>query len=116
MPAKGVPKKSHSEILSFEEIIRFVRMLKASFNLSKVRITGGEPLVRPGLDELIKLLSAEGVADLALTTNGQKLAQMAGDLKSAGLRRVNVSLDSLDDRAFWELTGGGQPCVIDSPP
>ena len=108
MPAKGVPKKSHSEILSFEEIIRFVRMLKASFNLSKVRITGGEPLVRPGLDELIKLLSAEGVADLALTTNAQKLAQMAGDLKSAGLRRVNVSLDSLDDRAFWELTGGGQ--------
>ena len=108
MPADGVPKISHSEILSFEEIIRFVRMLKSSFDLAKVRITGGEPLVRPGIIELVRLLSAEDIADLALTTNGQELAQMANDLKRAGLRRVNVSLDSLDDQTFWNITGGGQ--------
>ena len=108
MPAEGVPKKSHSDILSFEEIVRFVRMLKFSFGLSKVRVTGGEPLVRPDIVELIRLLAHEGIADLALTTNGQKLARMAGDLRGAGLQRVNVSLDSLNDRIFWKLTGGGR--------
>ncbi len=76
--------------------------------ISKVRITGGEPLVRPGISELIKLLADEGIADLALTTNGQKLAQLAGDLKRAGLQRVNISLDSLDEKTFWKLTGGGR--------
>ena len=108
MPPEGVPKKSHSDILSFENIVRFVRTLKSSFGISKVRITGGEPLIRPGIVELIRLLSREGIADLALTTNGQQLADMAGDLKRAGLHRVNVSLDSLDERIFWKLTGGGR--------
>ncbi len=108
MPPEGVPKKSHSDILRFEDIVRFVRTLKSSFGISKVRITGGEPLVRPGIVELIRLLSCEGIADLALTTNGQQLADMAGDLKHAGLNRVNVSLDSLDEKIFWKLTGGGR--------
>ena len=62
MPPEGVPKKSHSDILSFEEIVRFVRMLKSSFGLSKVRITGGEPLIRPGVVELIGCLACEGIA------------------------------------------------------
>ena len=108
MPPEGVPKKKHSDILSFEDIVRFVRILKSGFGISKVRITGGEPLVRPGISELVKLLADEDIADLALTTNGQELAQLAGDLKRAGLGRVNVSLDSLDDRTFWKLTGGGR--------
>ncbi|NIA07751.1 MAG: GTP 3',8-cyclase MoaA [Actinobacteria bacterium] len=108
MPSEGVPKKKHSDILSFEEIVRFVQILKSGFGISKVHITGGEPLIRPGVVELIARLDHEGIADLALTTNGQKLAQMAGDLKRAGLHRVNISLDSLNDRTFRKLTGGGR--------
>ncbi len=108
MPPEGVPKKDHRDILSFEEIVRFVRTLKTGFGISKVRITGGEPLVRPGIVELVRLLSREGIADLALTTNGQKLAQLAGDLKRAHLQRVNISLDSLDEKTFWKLTGQGR--------
>ena len=108
IPAEGMPKRSPGEILSFEEIIHFVRVVKSGFEVSKVRITGGEPLVRPGIVELIGLLSREGIADLTLTTNGQELAQMASDLKGAGLHRVNVSLDSLNERTFRALTGGGR--------
>jgi cyclic pyranopterin phosphate synthase len=108
MPPEGVPKKRHSDILNFEDIVRFVRMIKSSFGISKVRLTGGDPLVRPGIVELVRLLSREGIADLALTTNGQKLVDLAGDLKRAGLGRVNVSLDSLEEQVFWKLTGGGR--------
>ena len=108
MPPEGVPKKNYSDILSFKEIIRFVRTVKSGFGISKVRITGGEPLVRAGIVELVRLLSREGVMDLALTTNAQQLANMADDLKRAGLHRVNVSLDSLDEKTFRNLTGGGQ--------
>ena len=108
MPPEGVPKKDCHEILTFEEIVRFVRLLKPGFGISKVHITGGEPLVRPGLTELIRLLACEDIADLTLTTNGQKLAQLASHLKRAGLHRVNISLDSLNDRTFQKLTGGGR--------
>ncbi len=107
MPLEGVSKKSHSDILSFEEIIRFVRMLKSSFGLSKVHITGGEPLIRPGIVELIGRLTREDIADLALTTNAQRLAELAPNLKRAGLQRINISLDSLDAKTFGTLTGGG---------
>ncbi|MDK1030597.1 MAG: GTP 3',8-cyclase MoaA [Planctomycetia bacterium] len=108
MPPAGVPKKNHDEILTFEEIARFVRVLKSAFDVSKVRITGGEPLIRTGVVDLISMLSGQGIDDLALTTNGQLLSEMADDLKRAGLKRVNVSLDSLDEATFRELTGGGR--------
>lgn len=107
-PPEGMHERSSSGVLSFEEIIRFVRVLNSGLGVSKVRITGGEPLMRRGIIDLITLLSGQGIADLALTTNGQLLAEMASDLKGAGLRRVNVSLDSLDVKTFGVLSGGGQ--------
>ncbi len=108
MPPKGVQKRARQDILSFEEILRFVRLVKSHFGLSKVHITGGEPLVRPGIVKLVEMLATEGVRDLALTTNGQCLGPVAQDLKRAGLSRVNVSLDSLNDKTYALLTRGGQ--------
>ena len=108
MGPEGVSKLTHGEVLSFEEIIRFVRVLKKHFGLSKVRITGGEPLVRLGLSKLIEMLAEEDVPDLALTTNGQQLSALASELKQAGLRRVNVSLDSLNAATYRQLTRGGE--------
>ena len=72
-----------------------------------MRLTGGEPLLRPEIDRFVAMLSAEGVTDLALTTNGQQLAGLAERLKSAGLRRINISLDSLDPEMFEAITRGG---------
>src|SRR5690348_272806 len=87
------------ELLTFEEIERLARAF-AAHGVEKVRITGGEPLVRRDLERLIeKLASIEGL-DLTLTTNGSLLAQKAGALRDAGLRRVTVSLDSLDNETF----------------
>jgi cyclic pyranopterin phosphate synthase len=108
MPAEGVQKLPRGQMLSFEEIVGFVRALRRRLCVSKVRITGGEPLVRAGVVELVRMLAAEGLDDLALTTNGQLLAEAAGDLRRAGLRRVNVSLDSLDAATFLRLTRGGE--------
>ncbi len=114
MPPKGVPKRARQDILSFEEILRFVRLVKSHFGLSKVHITGGEPLVRPGIVKLVEMLATEGVEDLALTTNGQCLGPMARDLKLAGLDRVNISLDSLDEKTYALLTRGGQlKCTLE---
>jgi cyclic pyranopterin phosphate synthase len=107
MPAAGVRKRGHGEILAFEEIVRFVQIVNRRFGLSKVRLTGGEPLVRPAVGELVAMLAAEAVPDLALTTNGQRLAEMAAPLRQAGLQRVNVSLDTLDGSTYAELTRGG---------
>lgn len=107
MPAEGVPRVTHEEILSFEEIVRFVRAMQANLGLTKVHVTGGEPLVRKGVAELVAMLAGERVPDLALTTNAQLLAGMAHDLKHAGLRRVNVSLDSLDADTYTAITRGG---------
>lgn len=98
---------TRAEILSFEEIVRLVRAIKSCFDLSGIRITGGEPLVRRGLVRLVAMLSKEGVPDLSLTTNGQLLAESASSLRGAGLRRVNISLDSLDRRTYHAITGGG---------
>ncbi len=114
MPPEGVPKRDHQDILRFEEIVRFVRVLKSHYELSKVHITGGEPLVRPGIVKLVEMLATEGVEDLALTTNGQCLGPMARDLKLAGLDRVNISLDSLDEKTYALLTRGGQlKCTLE---
>ncbi len=104
MPDEGVKYMPREEILSFEEIERFVR-IAVSLGVNKIRITGGEPLVRKDLPELIrKLVSIPGVRDLALTTNGVLLGQHAEALYEAGLRRLNVHLDTLDRERFLKIT------------
>lgn len=108
MPPEGVPVCDHADVLRFEQIVRFVRAVKGHLGLSKAHLTGGEPLVRAGIVELVSMLAAEGVDDLALTTNGLRLGEMAGELRAAGLKRVNVSLDSLDEQTFASLTRGGR--------
>ena len=91
------------EILTFEEITRLARIFVA-LGVEKVRLTGGEPTLRRDLPRLVEMLSEiDGIHDLTLTTNGSRLVEMAGDLKAAGLTRVTVSLDSLDDRVFREM-------------
>ena len=104
MPETGVPFVDHKEILSFEEIERFVR-IAVTLGVTKVRVTGGEPLVRRGLPELIRRLAAvPGVQDLALTTNGVLLPEFAAPLYEAGLRRLNVHVDTLDRARFLQIT------------
>lgn len=94
-----------SEWLTFEEIVRLAGIF-VSLGVKKIRITGGEPLLRPGLHELIRMLSAiEGVEDLALTTNGLWLNEQALDLRKAGLKRLTVSLDSLNKEVFSMMSG-----------
>jgi cyclic pyranopterin phosphate synthase len=104
MPAEGLPWLPKPEILSFEEIHRLVALM-AAMGVREVRLTGGEPLVRRDLPELVRMLAAtNGVEDLSLTTNGVLLDRLAGPLVEAGLRRVNVSLDSLSHTRFAEIT------------
>jgi GTP 3',8-cyclase len=104
MPAEGLEWLDRDEVLSFEEIERVVRVL-ASMGVDEVRLTGGEPLVRRELPVLVRLLAAvPGVRDLSLTTNGVLLDRLAGPLVEAGLRRLNVSLDSLSHIRFAEIT------------
>ncbi len=93
------------EWLSFDEIIRAVQIF-VSLGVQKVRLTGGEPLIRPNIEQLIEQLSKiQGIKDLALTTNGSLLEGMAFKLKKAGLKRLTVSLDSLDPQVFKTLSG-----------
>jgi len=93
-------------VLTPTEILSFVRAIKSRFGVSKVHLTGGEPLLRADLPRLIGTLAREGIPDIALTTNGQLLLHTAGRLKEAGLDRVNISVDSLDPHIFRQLTGG----------
>ena len=98
-----------SEVLDYEEIVRAARLL-VDLGVRKVRLTGGEPLLRRGVTELVKQLAAiDGIEDLALTTNGSALGVMAKPLAQAGLHRVTVSLDALDDRVFAEMNDVGFP-------
>ena len=98
-----------SLLLTFEEITRIVRV-GARLGVTKVRLTGGEPLLRKGLPDLVAMLAAvDGIDDLTLTTNGSLLARDAGALAAAGLRRVTVSLDSLDDATFMAMNDVGFP-------
>lgn len=107
MPAQGVPFRDHAEILSYEEI-EFLASVAAQLGFSKIRLTGGEPLVRRDLPELVRMLRAlPGIQDLSLTTNGILLPRYAAQLKEAGLGRVNVSLDTLDPVRYSQLTRGG---------
>jgi len=112
MPHGGVSATSHVEILSYEETLRVVKVA-AGLGISKVRLTGGEPLVRRGVAGFIRELSGvPGIEDLSLTTNGMLLAGMAEELKGAGVTRINISLDSLDPERFRELTRGGDLSAV----
>jgi len=104
MPAEGLPWLPKGDILSYEEIERLVRMM-VRIGVDEVRLTGGEPLVRKDLPELIRRLARlDGLGSLSLTTNGYLLKQQAHALAGAGLRRINVSLDTLDHEKFYTLT------------
>jgi len=104
MPETGVEYVPHGEILTFEEIERFAR-IAVRLGVNKIRITGGEPLVRRNLDVLVsKLAAIDGIRDLALTTNGILLEEQAEALYDAGLRRLNVHLDTLDPALFQRIT------------
>ncbi|HXZ94320.1 MAG TPA: GTP 3',8-cyclase MoaA [Dehalococcoidia bacterium] len=108
MPPEGVPQMPHSKILSYEEIRTVVRAA-AELGINRIRLTGGEPLVRADLPELIKMLSRiEGIEELSLTTNGTLLKKYAGELKQAGLSRINVSLDTLKPDKFRYVTRLGE--------
>jgi cyclic pyranopterin phosphate synthase len=104
MPAEGLEWLKRDHVLTFEEIQRLVALL-AGLGVSEIRLTGGEPLVRRGLPELVRMLAqTPGVEDLSLTTNGVLLDRLAAPLVAAGLRRINVSLDSLSHTRFAEIT------------
>lgn len=108
MPEEGICKQEHAQILRFEEMLRVVKVAVA-LGVEQVRITGGEPLVRKGLVDFVsQLANISGIKDLCLTTNAAKLDQMALPLKQAGLARVNVSLDSLNEATFRKITRVGE--------
>jgi cyclic pyranopterin phosphate synthase len=104
MPAEGIEMLDHDEILSFDEIVEVTRVA-VSMGVDKVRITGGEPLVRKGIVDLIKMISAiDGINDLAMTTNGTLLNRFAIPLAEAGLHRVNISLDTMGPDKYRSIT------------
>jgi cyclic pyranopterin phosphate synthase len=107
MPDSGINLLKHEDILSFEEIVAFAKIAVGK-GIDKVRITGGEPLVRKGVIGLTAMLSQiKGIKELTLTTNGILLEEFAKPLADAGLHRVNVSLDVVDPDRYSELTRGG---------
>ncbi|GGA81035.1 GTP 3',8-cyclase MoaA [Ornithinibacillus halotolerans] len=104
---KDYPFLPKSQLLSFEEIERLATSF-VKLGVKKIRLTGGEPLLRRGLPELISKLSAiEGLEDIGLTTNATLLEKLAGELKGAGLKRINVSLDALDNKLFQSINDSG---------
>ncbi len=104
MQEDGIPLIPHEEILTYEEILRTVLVFSRE-GISKIRLTGGEPLVRKGIVDFVSRLSRiEGIKDLSLTTNGVLLKEFAHDLKKAGLKRINISLDSLKKERFFQIT------------
>jgi cyclic pyranopterin phosphate synthase len=107
MPPEGVPFKPHYEMLSYEEMVFFIRAA-SQMGITKVRITGGEPLVRLGLPDLVSMIRAlPTIKDISLTTNAVLLPRYAAELKQRGLDRVNISVDSLDPDRYRALTRGG---------
>jgi len=104
MPAEGVQWKKREEILSFDEILNVVK-IGARLGIKKVRLTGGEPMVRKDLPELVRMISAiPEIEEIGMTTNGVFLPQYAHELKAAGLNRVNISLDTLNPEKFKKIT------------
>lgn len=107
MPPGGVCKLAHEDVLRYEEIVEIVSAA-AELGITKVRVTGGEPLVRPGVTGLCAQLAAlPGIREVSVTTNGVLLERYARELKEAGVRRVNVSLDTMDPEKYRTITGGG---------
>jgi cyclic pyranopterin phosphate synthase len=107
MPSCGVEKIERRQLLTIEEMAHVAEVMVERFGIRAIRLTGGEPLIREGLGSLVSLLARLDIADLAMTTNAQGLASAAADLKSRGLLRVNISLDTLDATRFAQMTGGG---------
>jgi cyclic pyranopterin phosphate synthase len=104
MPEEGIKLVSHSDILTFDEIASFCRVAIEN-GVTKIRLTGGEPLVRRGITRLVSMLAdLEGISDLSMTTNGVLLRDFAMGLKAAGLHRVNISLDTVDPKKFNVIT------------
>jgi cyclic pyranopterin phosphate synthase len=111
MPEEGIQLLRHEDILSFDEIKDFTEVAVAN-GVTKVRITGGEPLVRKGITTLVRMISEiKGIKDLSMTTNGVLLKQFAHELRAAGLHRVNISLDTIDPEKFKTITRTGN--IID---
>lgn len=109
MPEEGVCKKSHADMLSIEEMTEIVRAAH-QLGISKVRLTGGEPLVRKGIVSLCRSIKAiDSGIELGITTNGAFLSTMASELKDAGVDRLNISLDSMHPETFSRITRGGDP-------
>jgi cyclic pyranopterin phosphate synthase len=107
MPAEGIKLLNHQDILRFEEIVDVLNVA-VPLGIDKVRITGGEPLVRKGIVDLFQSISQiKGINDLSLTTNGQLLNDFAAPLAHAGLKRINISLDTCDPDKYAEITRGG---------
>ncbi len=105
VPRDLIPRLSHDEILTYEEILRLVR-IGIRLGISKIRVTGGEPLVRKGVYGFLTDLSGlDGLADLSLTTNGVSLKTNLNKIKAAGINRINISLDTLDRTKFERITG-----------
>lgn len=105
MPSKGLKYFQKKDVLTDDEILRFVRIARRH-GLRKVRITGGEPLMRKDIISLVSAIKKTGVRDLSITTNGLMLSKIAGDLKKAGLDRVNISLDTMDPDKYRAITKG----------
>jgi len=107
MPDKGINKLPHDQIVSYESIMKVVKAA-SRIGIDRVRFTGGEPLTRKGLPELVQMVDGvDGIDELTLTTNGSLLEELADDLARAGLDRVNVSLDAIDANTFTEITRRG---------
>ncbi len=108
MPEEGIDDQGHSRMLSLEQIYRLVKVASQA-GISKVRLTGGEPLVRRNITKLIEnIADLSGIEDVSLTTNGILFPEMANDLKKAGLNRINISLDTLDKNKYQYITRKGQ--------
>jgi cyclic pyranopterin phosphate synthase len=108
MPVEGVQWQPHESIMRYEEIVQVVKVAAAE-GIREVRLTGGEPLVRKDLHELVRMIVAiPGIEDVSLTTNGILLASQIEQLAGAGLKRINVSLDTLDAEKFRKITRGGE--------
>jgi len=107
MPEDGIRLLKHADILTFDEITNFTRIAVEN-GVSKVRLTGGEPLVRKGITALVRMISdIPGITDLSMTTNGILLKQFAAELKSSGLHRVNISLDTVNPAKYAAITREG---------
>ena len=107
MPEEGIHLINHAEIISFEDILEVIKE-GILFGITKVRITGGEPLVRKGIVNLVEMIAQlQGITDFGMTTNGILLDQFATPLAKAGLHRVNISLDTINPEKYRQMTRGG---------